>query len=71
MRLGPDRDVEMRTFSAFGDREENARNEGFAVVLLLENGDLLSKTRPAVLSERLLETRRPGHLAGSGDGRKK
>lgn len=58
----------MRTFSALGDREENARNEGLAVVLLLEDGDLLPKTRSAVLSARPLEARRPGHLAGSGDG---
>ena len=58
----------MRTFGAFGDREENARNEGLAVVLLLENGNLLAKTRSAILSERPLEPPQPRHLAGSGDG---
>jgi len=30
--------------SAFGDREEDTGNEGFAVMALLEDGDFLSKS---------------------------
>lgn len=41
-------DNEGRSFYSFRDGEEDAGNEGFAVVLLLEDLDLLSKSRTAI-----------------------
>ncbi len=35
------------TFDAFWNRKENARDKRLAIVELLEDGDLLSKTRTA------------------------
>lgn len=37
-------DDQERTLRALGDGEENAGDEGFGVVGLLENGDLFAKT---------------------------
>ena len=34
------------TFDSLGNGEQNARDEGLAVVLLLEDDDLLSQTGP-------------------------
>jgi hypothetical protein len=37
-------DYQEAALSAFGDREEDAGDEGFAVMGLLEDGDFLSKS---------------------------
>ena len=41
---------EEAVLSTLGDRKEDAGDEGFAVVRLLEDGDLFSKTRPTEIS---------------------
>lgn len=43
--------IALLTLDTFGNGEEDAGNEGFAVVGLLEGGDLFTKTRAVKMSD--------------------
>lgn len=49
---------EERVFDTLGDRQQNAGNEGFGVMGLLEDLDLLAKTRTETLLEKRNGTQR-------------